>query len=91
MHLPHHYLRYITNEGGSWVKTTIDTVSDVYSTGICVDSLDQVHISYYDLTYGRLMYATAPMIIPEFGSVAMVSVFAAVIVLAVMRTRRKTD
>ena len=87
----HHYLRYITNEGGSWVKTTIDTVSDVYFTGICVDDLDQVHISYYDWTYGRLMYATAPMIIPEFGSIVVASMFAVVIGLAVMRSRKKTN
>jgi hypothetical protein len=43
----------------AWVAETVDSDGDVGSyTSIAMDSLDYVHISYYDATNDDLKYAT---------------------------------
>ncbi len=49
-------LRYATNASGSWVITLVDKSAN-YSS-IAVDSLNAVHISYYDSINKILKYAT---------------------------------
>ena len=52
-------LKYITNAGGSWSITEIDSDGRVgYYTSIVVDSNDDVHISYLDTSNTDLKYAT---------------------------------
>ena len=52
-------LKYITNESGSWVITTVDSSGTVgYYTSIAIDSNNKVHISYYDNTNADVKYAT---------------------------------
>jgi hypothetical protein len=52
-------LRYATNSSGNWEVTTIDASEGVGGyTSIATDSLNKVHISYYDYTNQDLKYAT---------------------------------
>jgi len=55
-----YYLKYAKKVSGSWVIETIDDTGVVgwSSTSICIDSLDNMHISYYDKTNEALRYAT---------------------------------
>ncbi|MDO8685310.1 MAG: hypothetical protein Q7J78_01415 [Clostridiales bacterium] len=53
-------IKYVTNMSGSWVITTIDTISFAagWKTSLAVDSNNKVHISYYDSTNDALKYAS---------------------------------
>ncbi|MFC1852639.1 hypothetical protein ACFL27_20770 [candidate division CSSED10-310 bacterium] len=58
------YLKYITNETGSWDITIVDTENAGYSTGLTVCGDNHVHIAYYvfeaAVVRGELKYATKP-------------------------------
>ncbi|HDH04776.1 MAG TPA: choice-of-anchor D domain-containing protein, partial [Nitrospirae bacterium] len=58
-------LKYATNASGTWVTQTVDSYEGM-STSIAIDSLDNVHISYYDSTNGDLKYATNA--VPEISA-----------------------
>ena len=45
-------LQHLTNAGGSWVNTTVDSTTGGSPCSIAVDSLDNVHMSYYDSSPG---------------------------------------
>jgi hypothetical protein len=50
---------YATNVTGSWVRTSLDPGTAVYSSSITVDNNDKVHISYYNTSPNwNLKYAT---------------------------------
>ncbi len=53
-------LEHTTNATGSWVSETVDAVAGSYSVGryssIAIDSIDNVHISYYD-SHDEIKYA----------------------------------
>ena len=52
-------LFYATDESGAWVTTPIQTLNNVGQyADIAVDSSDNVHISFYDVSNGDLLYAT---------------------------------
>ncbi len=52
-------LKYITNESGTWVATTIDSVGNVgLGISIKMDSNNKAHIAYIDYTSSNLKYAS---------------------------------
>ncbi|PKM45467.1 MAG: hypothetical protein CVV03_06625 [Firmicutes bacterium HGW-Firmicutes-8] len=53
-------IKYVTNASGSWVETTIATISLAagWSTSLAVDSNDKIHISYYNFGNDELKYAS---------------------------------
>jgi hypothetical protein len=87
-------LMYTTNENGTWDTHLVDSYQQVgYGPSIAVDTDGKVLIATHDNDAAGwdLRLYSSMIVIPEFGSVALVSIFAAVIVLAVMQSRRKTD
>jgi hypothetical protein len=56
-------IKYATNSSGSWITETVDSIGDIvigmnWNISIAVDSSNNVHISYYDVTNNDLKYAT---------------------------------
>ena len=45
-------LIHLTNAGGSWVNTTVDSSVGTGRVSMAIDSLDNLHISYYDSSPG---------------------------------------
>jgi len=87
-------LIYTTNENGTWDTHLIESFNQVgVDPSIAVDTDGKVLIAAHDneAVASDLKLYSSVIVIPEFGSVAMVSVFAAVIVLVVMRSRKKTE
>jgi hypothetical protein len=53
------HLYYAYHDGSSWNYETVDSSSGTGQyASIAIDSLNKVHISYYDWSNGNLMYAT---------------------------------
>ena len=44
--------------GSNWSQVSVDTPGNVIQSSIAIDSNDAIHISYSDVTNGRLKYAT---------------------------------
>ncbi len=66
--LPDYYaINYVTNESGSWQTTVIETDisysigvegAHYYFCSIALDTLENIHIAYFDVNHNALKYAT---------------------------------